>query len=112
MLGLFGLSADEMRGKTFADLDYPAELAEQLNAYIDRVMSEGVTVEDEVFYRSPTGHAAHFGFLWGPVYAEDGSVELVVGVSRDTSERRAFEEALRKSGARLWAASELVGLGV
>lgn len=112
MLALFGLSADEMLGKTFADLDYPADLADRLNGHIDRVLRDGVTVEDEVFYRSPTGYAAYFAFLWGPIRAEDGSVELVVGVSRDTSERRAIEEALRKSEARLRAATELAGLGI
>ena len=69
-------------------------------------------MEDEVFYRSPSGHGAYFAFLWGPVRADDGSVELVVGVSRDTTRRHADEEALRRSEARLRAATELVGLGV
>lgn len=111
-LALFGLSADEIVGKTFADLDYPAVLADRLDGHIDRVLKDGVTVEDEVFYRSPTGHSAYFAYLWGPVHAEDGSVELVVGVSRDTSERHVFEEALQRSEARLRAATELVGLGI
>jgi PAS domain S-box-containing protein len=111
-LALFGLSAEEMLGKTFADLDYPADLASRLNGHIDRVFRDGVTVEDEVFYRSPTGYCAYFGYHWGPVRGEDGSVELVVGVSRDTSERRNFEAALKKSEARLRAATELAGLGI
>lgn len=112
MLGLFGLSTAQMLGKTFADLDYPADLARLLNGHIERIFADGVTVEGEVFYRSPTGHAAYFAYLWGPVRGEDGSVELVVGVSRDTSERRAMEEALRRSEARLKAATELVGIGI
>jgi len=111
-LALFGLSANEMLGKTFADLDCPTELADRLTAHIDLILRDGVTVEDEVYYRSPTGHAAYFAFLWGPVRGEDGSVELVVGVSRDTSERRAIEEKLRKSEVRLRAATELVGVGI
>src|SRR5205085_2550923 len=85
LLALFGLSAEEVVGKTFADLDYPVELANLLNRHMDRVLQDGVTVEDEVFYRSPTGHAAYHDFLWGPVRGPDGSVELVVGVSRNTS---------------------------
>ncbi|MBV8685298.1 MAG: PAS domain S-box protein [Alphaproteobacteria bacterium] len=112
MLALFGLSADEMLGKTFADLDYPQDLAERLNGHLDRVLKDGVTVEDEVFFRSRAGRDAYFAFLWGPVRAADGSVELVVGVSRDTTERHAMEEALRNSEARLRAATELVGLGI
>jgi PAS domain S-box-containing protein len=112
MSGLFGLSAETMLGKTFADLDYPAQLAERLNGHIDGVLNGGPPIEDEVFFRSPTGHAAYFSFLWGPAYADDGSIELVVGVSRDTSERRAVEEALRRSQDRLRAATELVGLAI
>lgn len=112
MLALFELTADEMLGKTFAELGYPADLAARLNGHIDRIFSEGVTVEDEVFFKSLTGHEAYFAFLWGPVRGEDGQVELVVGASRDTSERRAFEEALSRNEARLRAATELVGLGI
>lgn len=112
MLGLFGLTPDEMLGKTLEDLNYPPDLARHLNDDIDRIFRDGVTVEDEVFYRSPTGHAAHFAYLWGPVRARDGSVELVVGVSRETSERHAMEDALRRNAARLRAATDLVGLGI
>ena len=112
MLGLFGLTADQISGRTLADLDYPTDLADHLDAEMDKVLLEGITVEGEVFYTSPLGHAAYFSYVWGPVRAEDGSIELVVGVSRDTSERRAFEEALKVSEARLRAATELVGLGV
>ena len=112
MLALFGLTADEMIGKNFADLDYPPDLAALLNGHIDRIFAEGVTVEDEVFYQTPSGHAAFFAYLWGPVRGDDGTIEQVIGVSRDTSERHAYEEALRTSEARLRAATELVGLGI
>ena len=112
MLALFGLSVDQMLGRNFADLNYPKELADHLNAHLDRVLNAGETVEDEVFFRSPTGYAAYFSYHWGPVRAEDGSIKLVVGVSRDTTERRAMEEALRKQEGRLRAATELVGLGI
>ncbi len=112
MLSLFVRSADEMLGKTFAELGYPRDMIDRLNGHIDLVLSDGVTVEDEVFYDTPSGYAAFFSFLWGPVRGADGSVELVVGVSRDTSERRSFEERLSKSEARLRAATELAGLGI
>ena len=112
MLGLFGLTSEQMLGKSFADLDYPADLASLLNGHIDQIFADGTTIENEVFYRSPTGHAAYFSYVWGPVLGPDGSVELVIGVSRDTSERRVFEEAMRTSEARLRAVTELVGIGI
>lgn len=65
LLTLFGLSSEELLGKTFGDLDYPAALADRLNGQIDRVLSEGAIVEDEVFYRSPTGYGAYFDFCGG-----------------------------------------------
>lgn len=112
VLALFGIGADELVGKTFADLDYPANLTDLLSGQIDQIFATGTTVEDEVFYRSPTGQAAYFSYVWGPVRGQDGEIDLVVGVSRDTSERRGFEDALCKSEARLRAATELVGLGI
>lgn len=112
VLALFALSPDEMLGKSFADLDYPVELADRLNGHIDRILRDGVTVDGEVYYRSPTGYAAYFDFLWGPVRAADGSVERVVAVSRDSSKRRSIEEELRRSEARLRAATELARLAI
>lgn len=112
MLALFGLSAEAMLGRSFADLDYPPDLARRLDGDLDRIFAEGAIVQNEVFFASPSGHAAYFSYLWGPVRGADGAVELVVGVSRDTSERRAFEDALRTSEARLRAATELVGIGI
>ena len=113
MAAAFGLSADEMVGKTFAELGYPAEMAERLNGYIDTILRDGVTVKEErVFYRTLTGYTGYFDFVWGPVHGADGSVELVVGVTRDISERHTIEEELRRSEARLRAATELVGLGI
>lgn len=112
MLALFGLTAEELIGRNFEDLDYPPELARHLNDDMDRVFKDAVIVEDEVYFESPTGHAAYFSYLWGPIRAEDGSVELVVGVSRDTSERRSLEETSKRSEARLRAATDLVGLGI
>ena len=73
MAAAFGLSADEMVGKTFAELGYPAEMAERLNGYIDTILRDGVTVKEErVFYRTLTGYTGYFDFVWGPVHGADG----------------------------------------
>ncbi|WP_133501720.1 PAS domain S-box protein [Cognatilysobacter terrigena] len=102
MQALFGMTGDDMRGKTFADLGYPADLASHLDADIARVLDTGETVEDEVFYTSPIGVAGWFHYSWGPVFDADGRVELVVGTSRDTTERRRMEE--RVGAGQAWQA--------
>jgi PAS domain S-box-containing protein len=112
MLELLGLSGEDILGRTFAELNCPPELGAHLNEQIDRIFKEGVTIEDQIYFESPTGHAAHFAYFLGPVRAENGSIQLVVGVSRHTCGRRAFEEEIKRSEARLRAATELAGLGI
>ncbi len=60
MLALFGLTAEEVIGRTFAQLDYPADLAGILDGDIDRIFATGETVQNEVFFRSRTGQATYF----------------------------------------------------
>jgi PAS domain S-box-containing protein len=97
---LFGARAGELLGRSFADLDYPPDLAARLTGHLDTIFRTGVTIEDEVFFTSPAGTSAYFQFRWGPVLAEDGTVEQVVGVSRDTTGRRMLEARLRESEER------------
>jgi PAS domain S-box-containing protein len=97
---LFARDAAGMLGRGFADLDLPPDLAARLDAHLDHVFATGQTVQDEVFYASPAGIAAYFAFVWAPVRGPDGAVELVVGVSRDMTERRRHESALRESEER------------
>lgn len=120
MQRLFGLTAAQMLGRNFADLNYPPGLTQRLNDHIDAVFDTGQAVKGEVFYTSPIGVSAFFNYVWGPVRSkESGAVEWVVGVSRDMTERRHLEarlqqaaEALHESEARLSAifAHAAVGL--
>jgi two-component system, cell cycle sensor histidine kinase and response regulator CckA len=98
---LYGLNASEVKGKSLADVGCPPELAARINGQIDRIFQSGETIEDEAFFTSPAGVGAIYEFVMGPVAAGDGSVELVVGVSRDVTERRRLEQRLRESEERL-----------
>ena len=96
---LFGPTHDAI-GKTFQELGYPPTLAERLDGHLRHIFDTGETIEDEVFFTSPSGVRVYYQFVWGPVYGEGGRIEQVVGVSRDTSERRRMEERLRQGEAR------------
>jgi len=97
---LYGMAAGELVGRSFADLDFPSDLAARLDDHLGTIFRTGVTIQDEVFFTSPTGTSAYFQFRWGPVLAEDGTVEQVVGISRDTTGRRMLEARLRDSEER------------
>ncbi|MGN2245058.1 PAS domain-containing protein [Frateuria sp. GZRR35] len=96
---LFGPAGDPI-GKTFQELGYPPALADRLNGHLRHIFDTGDTVEDELFFTGPTGPRAYYQFVWGPVRGDSGRIEQVVGVSRDTSERRRMEERLRQGEAR------------
>jgi len=100
MQELFGADPADLLGRSFADLDYPSDLAARLDGHLDTIFRTGVTIEDEVYFTSPTGTGAYFHFRWGPVLADDGTVEQVVGVSRDTTGRHRLEARLRDSEER------------
>lgn len=95
MQDLFGMSGEEMFGKNFEDLHYPENLAKHLNSHIDYVFATGKAVQDEVFYTSPTGQSGYFQYACGSVIGKDGSVELMVGISRDVTKRRQIESRQR-----------------
>ncbi|UGB37097.1 PAS domain-containing protein [Frateuria soli] len=99
MRQLFGQAGDPV-GRTFQELGYPSTLAERLDGHLRHIFDTGETVEDELFFTSPNGPRAYYQFAWGPVRSEGGRIEQVVGVSRDTSERRRMEERLRQGEAR------------
>ncbi|MGN2243749.1 PAS domain-containing protein [Frateuria sp. GZRR33] len=99
MQQLFGPAGDPI-GKTFHELGYPPALAERLDGHLRHIFETGETVEDELFFTAPTGPRAYYQFIWGPVRGDSGSIEQVVGVSRDTSERRRMEERLRQGETR------------
>jgi PAS domain S-box-containing protein len=100
MRQLLGLSTDDPLGKTLDQLGYPSGLARRLDRHLDRIFDTGEAIEDEISFTSPGGVRAYFQFVWSPVRDSEGRITQVVGVSRDTSERRRMEERLRLAEAR------------
>jgi len=82
LLELLGLSLDQIAGKTFHDLPYPASLAATLHENIARVVATGATVRDETPYTSPGGRSGHYEYIFSPIFGPDGKVEIVAGSTR------------------------------
>ncbi len=97
LLDLWGLPLTAALGKNFHDLKYPTELADRLQRQIQEVISTGRMLRDETPYTSPTGAGGYYEYIFSPVFAEDGSVSVVAGSTRDISIRKNLETQVLKT---------------
>ena len=89
----------EAVGKNFFELDYPHDLAAQLQRQIQEVIDTRQPVKDETPYTSAVGER-QYEYIFVPVLGADGSVEAVAGSTRDITERKRVEQALRDADRR------------
>jgi diguanylate cyclase (GGDEF)-like protein/PAS domain S-box-containing protein len=101
LLDRWQLPLERVIGRTFQDLDYPEELAERLLAQIARVFADGQNTISEIVRPDAAGAAHYYESIFSPVLCDDGSVEFVVGVTRDVTERRLATDAVARSQKQL-----------
>lgn len=101
ILNLWGLTLDEAAGKNFFDLRYPDELATKLQRQIQQVFDTGLGLKDETPYVSPTGKGGIYEYIFRPVIASDGTVEMVAGSTRDITEREQLLQSLQLERSRM-----------
>ncbi len=92
LLSLWGLDLADVLGKNFFDLNYPDDLAARLMAQIQQVFDTGDIVRDETAYTSPTGSTGYFEYIFAPVQAVTGEIEVVAGSTRDITDRKHLQE--------------------
>jgi PAS domain S-box-containing protein len=110
LLALWQRDASEALGKNFFELDYPPELAARLHRQIREVIETKQPVRDETPFTSAVGER-QYEYIFVPVFGASGAVEAVTGSTRDITERKEIEEALRRSERRLAAALAASGTG-
>jgi two-component system, NarL family, sensor histidine kinase UhpB len=94
-------------GKQLADLGLEPELHAKLERCVDNIFATGEHLRDEVLYVTPGGTPELYQLMWRPLFDAGGAVELVVCVARLATGRRALEERLAGTEARLRAITEL-----
>ena len=112
LLDLWELPLDQIVGKNFFDLQYPADLASRLQQQIQQVIDTRAIVMDETPYTSRTGAGGYYEYIFTPVFAADGSVEVVAGSTRDLSAHKRTETALRGRTAQFESLLNDAPLGV
>jgi two-component system CheB/CheR fusion protein len=111
LLDLWGKTAEQALGRQFHELDYTPELAAKLQRQIQEVIETRHQLIDETPYTSALG-SRNYEYLFFPLMTDDGSVTGVAGVTRDITERKESEQAVRESALRYQTLFELVPVAV
>ncbi|MDB6037007.1 MAG: Blue-light-activated protein, partial [Verrucomicrobiales bacterium] len=101
LLDLWGITLDAAVGKNFFELGYPGDLADRLARELQEVFQNRRSVTGETPYTDPTGRAGCYEYIFSPAFTADGEVDFVVGTTRDITERKDAENALRRNQKHL-----------
>ncbi|MAT44260.1 MAG: hypothetical protein CL609_18165 [Anaerolineaceae bacterium] len=110
-LKVSGLTSEEVIGKSHIEAGYDPELSEQWEKDIQKVFLSGEDSQWLFTWESAEG-SMDLDWRLSPVFDANGEVELVLGISRDITEIKKTEDALRKSEAKFRQIFETAGIGI
>jgi len=105
-----GLSRDELLGKVDEDFS-PPEVAAMCRASDEKAMNAQGPLHSEESVIGKNGETIYLDTIKAPMHDEHGNLAGVVMVSRDITERKKAEEALRLSGQRMFEAQRMAHVG-
>jgi PAS domain S-box-containing protein len=111
LLALWGMTLEEVNGKTLYDLGYPKWHADMNMREFAQVVETKKTITGSVPYTSPTGVQGLYEYVFSPVLDERGEVEVIAGTSRDVTERQKAAEVQRRLADQLRLALEAAHMG-
>ncbi|HKW75888.1 MAG TPA: PAS domain S-box protein [Terriglobales bacterium] len=94
LLATWGRTWDEAIGKNCLELGYEPWHAAMHDREIDQVIATKKPVRGEVPFKGSNGRRI-YDYIFFPVFGSNGEVEAVAGSTRDVTERKLSEEALR-----------------
>ncbi len=101
LLDLLQISLNEIVGKSFYELPYPAELAERLANDVARVVTTGQPLTEETPYTDPSGQLGYYEYIFQPIVDAQQKVISVAGSTRDITHRKQSEQKLRLKNEEL-----------
>ncbi|MDB5350247.1 MAG: multi-sensor hybrid histidine kinase [Planctomycetota bacterium] len=110
LLNIWGRTAEESIGKNCLELGYEPALAERHGREIDQIAATGKPIRGEVAYTGTAGRRM-YDYIMAPVIGACGEVVAVAGTTRDVTDRREADEALRRSEERFRLAQQAANVG-
>ena len=99
LLAMWGKTWAEAAGKNCLELGYEAWHAEMHRREIDEVVATRRPIRGEVPFTGTNGRRI-YDYIFVPVLGAGGEVEAVAGTTRDVTDRKAAEDALREEARR------------
>ena len=106
-----GLPAEHHLGKTHLELGMPPELCASMDTALAQVFNTGRGSSISFKFTTPANDVRFLESRLIPEFAEDGSVESVLSITTDLTERERMDSALRESQARLELTIEAARIG-
>jgi PAS domain S-box-containing protein len=108
---LAGVAAEDIIGRTDDDL-LPPDLAEKCRESDEQTIRSGAPVRFEEKSAGPDGRHRHYETIKAPIFDENRRIIGLVGVSRDITERKVWEERLAESEERFRSLFENATVGL
>ncbi|MBS1662182.1 MAG: PAS domain S-box protein [Bacteroidetes bacterium] len=97
LLEMWGRSWDQSIGQGLLALGYEPWHAEMHEREIDQVSTTKKSIRGEVSFPHATLGKRIYDYIFAPVFNENGEVVLIAGTTRDISDLKLAEEALKQS---------------
>jgi PAS domain S-box-containing protein len=110
---VLGLKPQEMVGKTWQELNFASEISatmRRVDTQRETVMATGQPIRAEAEYNA-TDRLHFYEYIFAPLYNPDKTIAGIIAVSRDISDRKRTEQALRQSEQRLKMAQRAGKIG-
>src|SRR5262249_1100165 len=106
LLEVLGTTAEKAFGKSLIELGYPQWHAEMHLREIAQVIETKQPTKAEGPLAGGSGISGIYEYILRPVLGPDGKVEVIAGTTRDVTERRQAEAAVRDAEERYRAVFE------
>ena len=106
LLEMWGRTLDQSIGQGLLALGYEPWHAEMHEREIDKVVATKKPIRGEVSFPHAILGKRIYDYIFAPIFNENGEVELIAGTTRDISDLKHTEEALKQSEEEFRALSE------